>query len=115
MKFSYQLNKIENCTIILFDGTILDKSEANTLQNEIDGLMMDGENRFIVDFNKIDYINSSGLSVLISLLNKTKENNGLFCLCNVSEKVHKLILTCKLENILKIEGSLKEAIKKIQS
>ena len=115
MSFSYKLELLENIVIIYFKGRIFDKSEADELYGELDTLISVGKNKMIVDFSNIDYINSSGLNVLINLLNKSRDSYGELIICNIPEKVLKLIVTSKLENIFKIEDSKESALQKIQS
>ncbi|MDE6252490.1 MAG: STAS domain-containing protein [Lachnospiraceae bacterium] len=77
--------KIENSTTILFVEGWLDTQSSPELGKEINSLS-DVKN-LILDFEKLEYISSSGLREVVSAYKKMKENNGDFSIINVSSEV----------------------------
>ena len=114
MKFEYLIKEVENIVIIQFIGSILDKSEADNLLEAVDNYLENGKNKFIINLNKIDYMNSSGLGIMINLLTKSRNKYGELVVCEIPEKVKKLLVTSKLQNIFQITESEELAIKKLQ-
>lgn len=102
MGFSYDLKVDGNIQLIAPKGRILDRSEAEEMITEVSQNIQDGKSRLIFDFEGIDYMNSAGLNVLITLLTKSRNEYGEMALYNLSEKVKKLLVTSKLQNIFKI-------------
>ena len=114
MSFSYELNIENNIQMIYPEGRILDRSEAEKMMDEISANVDDGKTKLIFNFEKLDYMNSAGLNVLITLLTKSRNNYGEMVLCNLSDKVRKLLVTSKLQNIFKIlesEEAARELVK----
>jgi anti-sigma B factor antagonist len=62
----------------------------------------------VIDLEKVRYISSSGLGLLITLLTKMKNAGGELFLTAPSEHVKKLLLITKLNEIFKVVESVKE-------
>ena len=114
MKFSYKTEELKNIVVIHFAGSILDKSEAADLLTLIDEYLEKGTNKFVVNLSQIDYINSSGLGILINILTMSRNKYGELVVCEIPEKVTKLIVTSKLQNIFQITEKQSLAIEKLK-
>lgn len=77
--------KTENNTTILFIEGWLDTQSSPRLHSEIDSLAE--INNLVLDFEKLEYISSSGLREVVSAYKKTKNAGGTFSIINVSEEV----------------------------
>ncbi|MEQ8910647.1 MAG: STAS domain-containing protein [Vicingaceae bacterium] len=111
MSFEYRIEEKEGVYIVYFNGRILDRSEAENLMDEMEELMSSGKHDFVINLSGIDYMNSAGLGVLISLLNQSRDEYGTLVLCSVPEKINQLIITSKLQNIFKLAETQEEALK----
>lgn len=114
MSFSYDLKLEGNIQLIYPKGRILDRSEAEKMIEEVSKNIDEGKNKLVFNFGELDYMNSAGLNVLITLLTKSRNNYGEMALCNLSDKVRNLLITSKLQNIFKIldsEEEVREIIK----
>lgn len=109
MSFSYQLELDGTTQIIKLNGRILDRSEADDLMEEVSKNIEAGKNKVICNFSGLEYMNSSGLNVLISILNKNRNHYGEMAICNLSDKVKNLLVTSKLQNIFKMVDTEAEA------
>ena len=98
--------------MVSLKGRILDRSEAEKMMEEVSKNIDDGKTKLIFNFEELDYMNSAGLNVLITLLTKSRNNYGEMALCNLSDKVRNLLVTSKLQNIFKIVDS-EEAAREI--
>lgn len=64
-----------------------------------------------VDISGIGYMNSTGLSLLIRLLTRFRNQGGELVLINPSEQVQQLLVITKLNAIFSVVNSLEEANK----
>lgn len=111
MSFEYQVEEKPFVCVLYFKGRILDRSEAEVMMTEINERMENGQHNFIVDLEGMDYMNSAGLNILISLLNQSRNHYGTLVLCSVPEKINKLLITSKLQNIFKLADTQEDALK----
>ena len=58
-----------------------------------------GDCKFIIDFSKTDYIDSSGLGVLVTLSKKIREQGGQLSLVGLSEDLRTLFELTKLDTL----------------
>lgn len=113
MRFSYTVEKNDKTVTFCFEGRILDRSEADQLMGEYEALIKTGSQDFLIDLSKIDYMNSSGLNVLISLLNMNRDHYGKLIIFGVPATVESILKTSKLFNLFTICATKEEAIKKL--
>lgn len=114
MDFSYKIRQQAEICIIDFKGCTLDKSQSKDLLSDIEGLLREGHYKMIVNLKDIDYMNSSGLNVLINILTKCRNHNGDLIICNIPEKVKKLLVISKLTSVFEMVRSEEEAISKLK-
>ena len=65
--------------------------------------------KIIIDLEKLEYINSSGLNVILNIFTRIRNANGELVICHVNEKLQKLLVITKLHDIIKQTNSRKEA------
>jgi anti-sigma B factor antagonist len=68
----------------------------------------EGIKNMVIDLEKVRYISSSGLGLLITLLTKMKNAGGELFLTAPSEHVKKLLLITKLNGIFTVVESVKD-------
>lgn len=116
MEFAYTLS--ENGAVILAElkGRLMDKSQSADLLTRLDEHIKGGKNKIILDLAGMDYMNSSGLNVLVNILTKARSNHGEVVVCNVSKKIEELFIITKLNTLFHVaenrEAALNELNKK---
>lgn len=99
--------------VVDLEGKIIDQTTSQDLVARVTSLLSAEKNLVIINLEKIEYINSNGLNSLISILTKTRTRGGEVVLCNINEKVEKLLLITKLNSVFNIENSVAEAKQKL--
>jgi anti-sigma B factor antagonist len=64
--------------------------------------MFTDNSNILIDGEKLEYMDSTGLGVLISLLKKTKSNNLKISLTNLKPNIYKLFDITGLNNVFEI-------------
>lgn len=113
MIFDYRPIKKQNANIFYLSGELIDKNQAKELLANIDTLIAGGENKIVLNFEKLDYINSSGLNVVLNILTKTRKSGGDTAICAVNKKVTELLVITKLDSIFNVSESETEALEKV--
>ena len=70
--------------------------------------------KMVIDFEKVTYIDSSGLATLVEVLKRSKTQGGFLGLAALSDKVKSLFEITKLDKLFSIFENLKDAIKSAQ-
>ena len=108
MEHSY--NILDNILVITLKGDLIGENNGPELVNIVNDNLHNNVNRCAIDLSGVRYMNSSGIGVLITLLTKFRNQEGEMILIKPSEKIEKLLLITKLNNIFSIVDSKEEAI-----
>jgi anti-sigma B factor antagonist len=81
-----------------------------TLRDRISDLLDGGATDLIVDLGRVDFIDSTGLGVLVGALNRAKELGGSLQLICAQERVLKLLRITGLDQVFTVRGTLAEAL-----
>lgn len=111
MVLDYKISAEKEFQLLALKGELIDKNQAIDLIKEVDDLLEQGKNKFVIDLSDLRYMNSSGLNVLIQLLTKTRTRGGESVICNVSKKVNELLIITKLNTLFKVTENKEEAFK----
>ncbi len=71
----------------------------NEIQAEVDNYIAKGKNEFALDLSDLAFIDSVGLSLLITILTKARNAGGDVSLLNPSTKVEKMLIVTKLQHL----------------
>ena len=99
----------DDVTMLAFEGK-LDTQTSPDAQQQLTRLIEAGEKRFIVDFEKLDYISSAGLRVLLVAAKQLKGIDGELRICSLNEVVGEVFDISGFTTIFKIFGSEPEAL-----
>ncbi len=69
-----------------------------------------GSKKFVIDFSRTGYIDSSGLGVLVSLSKKIREQGGELRLSGLNEDLQTLFELTKLDTLFSITKTSAEAL-----
>jgi len=105
-----ELDKQEKYTILKLDEANLNSLVAPDLKSEFIFLRNEGVKNLIFDMSEVKYVDSSGLSSILTA-NRLWKDHGSFILSGpLAEPVKKLIGISRLETILTIIPTLQESI-----
>ncbi len=106
----YQVDKQDRYVVFTLEEANLNSVIAPLLKSEFVFLRNEGVRNLIFDLKGVDYIDSSGLSSILTA-NRLWKDYGSFVLTNMnSDGVKKLIEISKLDTILTIIPTLDESI-----
>jgi len=108
-----KLKKYSSTYIVEVVGD-MDLYSAFELKNVVTKMLAKDIKNYVVDLAKVDYIDSSGIGVLIHIYSNIKKLNRILKIANVHGSVEKVIKLTKLSQYFPIVGSVKEALLQIE-
>ena len=105
----FEVKKEGDVTVLDVEGQLIVGNRQELKQKVLDELES-GEKRFLIDFDRTGYIDSSGLGVLVSLSKKIREQGGELRLANLNEDLRTLFELTKLDTLFRIADSRQEAL-----
>ena len=106
---------------LVFDTTTQDGWEVLAVRGEIDAytsprlrerlteLMDQGRYRLIVDLEGVEFMDSTGLGVLVSCLKRAKEHDGDLALVCTSPQILRVLAITGLDKVFQIRRAVPEA------
>ncbi len=104
-----KLKKYSSVYIIEVIGD-MDLYSAFELKDVVTKMQAKGIKKYILDLEKVDYIDSSGIGVLIHVYSTIKKSGNQLKIVNVHGSVEKVIRLTKLTHYFPIVATLKEAV-----
>jgi anti-sigma B factor antagonist len=102
----------ENGVVILQPkGKIMGGPDATLLHDKLHDYIKQSKKEVVIDLAEVDWMNSTGLGILISGLTTLRNNQGDLKLANVTGKIESLLTITKLITVFETFDSVEEAVK----
>lgn len=97
-------------------GRLMDQQQADHLMKVLDEHLGDKDGlNVVLDMGQLLYMNSTGLNIMISVLQRTKKTGGKVVLAAVSHGVRQLFLVTKLDTVFPILDSVEGAMNSLRA
>ena len=106
---AFTVRKDGDTCVVAVEGQLIVGNRQELKQQVIDALE-GGARKFVVDFTRTGYIDSSGLGVLVSLSKKIREHGGDLRLAGLNEDLQTLFELTKLDTLFAITRTTQEAL-----
>ncbi|MCA1595317.1 MAG: STAS domain-containing protein [Chloroflexi bacterium] len=109
-RMSTRFEVIRGCPVLHISGT-LDANAAPAFRHEADELFASGHKNLVMDFEKVTFMDSSGVGALIYALRSMQDQGGKqLWIAGCNEQVQSLLQVTQLDKQLHCAGSLANAI-----
>jgi anti-anti-sigma factor len=95
--------------VIDFEGN-LETSTAAEAESEINRVIDEGASQLLINFEKLNYISSAGLRVLLATAKKLKPASGELKICNLNATVQEVFDISGFSSILSVAATEEEAL-----
>lgn len=103
---------LANARLISFTGQ-LNSGNAASAENDILGLITQGDRKLVFDFSHLDYISSAGLRVVLVAAKRLKPEGGRLVLFGMQPQVREVFDISGFLNILDVAESREDAIARL--
>jgi anti-sigma B factor antagonist len=110
MDLELETSQREGIAVLALRGEI-DVYTAPRMRQAIVDLVDAGSLNIVVDMDKVDFLDSTGLGVLVEGLKRVKTRNGTISLVITQDKILKIFDITGLNKAFPIHGSLEDALK----
>src|SRR5579862_9875568 len=106
------VNPEKNATVLSLSGDFITDDDRVTLRDHVIALIEEKKIRVVIDFSGVEYINSSGLGALVSVLIKLARVNGDLSLACIGPNVDKVVNLTRLNIIFNVYPTVQSALAK---
>ena len=99
-----------NVTVIEVEGKLMGGPDAVELHETLHALVEKDVKNIVLDLKGVDWINSSGLGILISGLTTVRNSGGDLCLAQPGDKIKNILTITKLSSVFNSFDVLDDAV-----
>ena len=93
---------------------VMDAEHSSQIKKSFSQVQEEGEKNIVLDLNKVSFIDSTGLGILISLMRHLNEQEGRLQLSGLQDEVKSIFEITRLFRVFEISQSVEQAIQEIQ-
>jgi anti-sigma B factor antagonist len=102
--------EIKDVIVLEPKGKIMGGPDATVLHDKLHELIDQDKKKVVIDLAKVDWMNSTGLGILISGLTTLRNNGGELKLANVTDKIQSLLTITKLITVFESFDTVDESV-----
>ncbi|HEU4364404.1 MAG TPA: STAS domain-containing protein [Candidatus Krumholzibacteria bacterium] len=103
--------EIGNAVILDLNGKLTGGPDADTFREVFKSLIDQGKKNVVVNLEKVSWINSTGLGILISGYTSVRRAGGDLVVMHASDRIESILYVTKLNLLFKSFESEEEAVK----
>jgi anti-sigma B factor antagonist len=104
--------KINNVLVVSFNNVNrLNALVSEPIKEELKSFFNKANTKLILNLEGVQFIDSSGFGVFLSVMKVANNNYGNFKICNVSNEVMELFKLLQLHNVFEIYNNLDDCLK----
>ncbi|RKX24606.1 MAG: anti-sigma factor antagonist [Candidatus Zixiibacteriota bacterium] len=100
----------KNIVILEPRGKIMGGPDASLLHDKLYECIEKNKKQIVIDLAKVEWMNSTGLGILISSYTTLRNHEGVLKLANVTDKIQSLLTITKLVTVFEAHDSVDEAL-----
>src|SRR5580693_8147820 len=109
LRLTLDTRNIGNVTIVRCNGRIVAGGESESLRTHVTWLLRD-RRAIVLHLGEVEFIDSSGLGTIVRSLTSTRQVHGDLKLCNVPERVLKVLELSQLTKLFETHESEENAV-----
>jgi anti-sigma B factor antagonist len=107
-----KIENINDVTIVSFkDTNRFNALITEKVKEEMKALFVSPNTKLILDLSGIQFIDSSGFGVFLSIMKTANNSYGYFKISNITEEVMELFKLLQLHNVFEIYNKREDALK----
>jgi anti-sigma B factor antagonist len=113
MKFSSR--QVDDVSVFDFKGDLVGGPDASKIRDAITEKLEAGERKFLLNMDKVGFVNSTGIGIVVTVYTSINNAGGTMKICNANEKVSRVMVITKLLQVFDSYYKEAEALKAFQS
>ena len=105
--------EVDGVSVVALDGRIVFGEETSALREKVKSLLAEGKKKLVLNLDKVTYVDSSGLGMLVGVRNSVKSANASLRLCNVESRYTELLRMTQLWPLFDVSDTEAEAVRSL--
>ena len=100
----------QGATVLELKGKLIGNTDANTFRMSLREQLSKNVSKVVIDLEELEWLNSSGLGLLVEAAIKMRQAAGDIKLARANERVKNIFAITKLEQMFEIFSTVDDAI-----
>ncbi len=107
-----QIDRVLNQDVVTYilHGKMLGGPDSHRILDYLHEEIEKNQKKFIIDIENVKWVNSSGLGILINVLNVAKQHDTHLVIAHASEQVQKMMKITRLDRIFTLADTQGQAM-----
>ncbi len=106
---------IQDIIVVRFDNVNrFNALIAEPVKEQLKAYFNKPKTKLILNLDSIDFVDSTGFGVFLSIMKTANNNYGFFKICNINAEVMELFKLLQLHNVFEIYSSLEDCVESFQ-
>lgn len=106
-----EFKKIDDFLVVKPLEKSIEAGNSRDFKSKVIEKIDQGNKKIVINLSKIEFMDSSALGCLISLLKNLASQKGIIVLCEVQEPVKRILSLTRLNQVFSISSNEEDAIK----
>lgn len=112
---SVQINITENVVVAAVQGKLMGGPDTQACHNKMKRLIAEGHQQIVIDLSGVEWVNSSGLGMLVACYTSCRNAGGHFKIAGPTEKTKSLLKMTKLITVMESFENTEQAIRSFRN
>ena len=97
-------------TVMALSGNVMGGPDYEKFHGEIKELIEKGGRKFLIDFSKVSWINSTGLGIMVSAYHSIRAADGRMVICGANKRVRGIYYVSQLDKVFETFETAEEGL-----
>ena len=102
MKLKLTSSDVDGASVVDLEGRIVLGEESIALREKVKSLIAEGNKNIVLNMDHMEYIDSTGLGILVSLHVSARAQGGTLKLSNLGPRFHEILRITKLVKVFEV-------------
>jgi anti-sigma B factor antagonist len=108
MKYKRQLE--DGYVALVLSGKVMGGPDFERFHGEVKDLVAENHRKFLFDFSKVDWINSTGVGIIVSCYQSIRAADGRLVICGANKRVKNIYYVSQLDKVFETYDDCAAAI-----
>jgi anti-sigma B factor antagonist len=107
--------EVDGVAVLALSGRIVLGKESSVLREKVNGLLAGGNKKIILNVDRVGYIDSSGLGILVAMYHAAKSHGASLALCHLGSHFEGVLQITKLLTVFDTYKTEADAVRGLAS
>ena len=115
MPLQIENREVNGVAVLALGGRIVLGEESSALRENVNGLLVGGNKKIILNVDRVGYIDSAGLGMLVAMYHAAKSHGASLALCHLGSHFQGVLQMTKLLTVFDTYKTEADAVRSLAS